>query len=180
MGNLRNYLLAATERAVVESLVGPIKQVHQFQRLLVGEQLIHSKSYKSMTRRNNYTVEFKPGSGNPSPCYGHILFYIKINLQCPNPSFCDNKCKCKKPVYYALINVLKPNKNLVVANVYTGATVPHLVPVVRSDNCITAIPVGDIVQLCFYIDCGYDSTDFVGIFPNQYEKTEVFSKGDID
>ena len=48
VGNLRNYLLAATERAVVESLVGPIEQVHQFQRLLnnnVGEQLIHSKSY---------------------------------------------------------------------------------------------------------------------------------------
>lgn len=56
----------------------------------------HSKSYKSMTRRNNYTVEVKPGSGSPSPCYGHILFYIKINLQCPNPSVCDDKCKCKK------------------------------------------------------------------------------------
>ena len=171
VGNLQNYLLAATERAVVESLVGPIDQVHQFQRLLVGEQLIHSKSYKSMTRRNNFTVEFKSGSGNRSPCYGHILFYTKINLQCPNSSFCDDKCKCKKPVYYALINVLKPNKNLVIANdVYTGATVPHLVPVIRSDNCITAIPVEDIVQLCFNIDCGYDSTSFVGIFPNQYEK----------
>ncbi|XP_068757460.1 uncharacterized protein [Montipora capricornis] len=171
VGNLQNYLLAATERAVVESLVGPIEQVCRFQRLLVGEQLIHSKSYKSMTRRNNYTVEFKPGSGNSSPCYGHILFYIKIYLQCPNPSVCDDKCKCKKPLYYTLMNVLKPNKNLVIANdVYTGATVPHLVPVMRSDNCITAIPVEDIVQLCFYVDCGYDSTSFVGIFPNQYEK----------
>ena len=70
-----------------------------------------------------------------------------------------------------LINVLKPNKNLVIANdAFTGATVPHLVPLVSSANCITAIPVEDIVQLCFYIDCGYDSTSFVGIFPNQYEK----------
>ncbi|XP_044167373.1 uncharacterized protein LOC122951430 [Acropora millepora] len=171
VGNLQNYLLTATERAVVETLVGPVEQVYRFQRLLVGEQLIHSKSYKSMTRRNNYTVEFKPSSGNPSPCYGHILFYIKINLQCPNPSVCNDKCKCKKTLYYTLINVLKPNKNLVIANdVYTGATVPHLVPVIRGDNCITAIPVEDIVQLCFYVDCGYDSTSFVGIFPNQYEK----------
>lgn len=171
VGNLQNYLLTATERAVVETLVGPVEQVYRFQRLLVGEQLIHSKSYKSMTRRNNYTVEFKPSSGNPSPCYGHILFYIKINLQCPNPSVCNDKCKCKKTLYYTLINVLKPNKNLVIANdVYTGATVPHLVPVIRGDNCVTAIPVEDIVQLCFYVDCGYDSTSFVGIFPNQYEK----------
>lgn len=52
----------------------------------------------------------------------------------------------KKPLDYTLMNVLTPNKNLVIANdVYTGATVPHLVPVMRSDNCITAIPVEDIV-----------------------------------
>ena len=69
VGNLQNYILAATEQAAVESLVGPIEQVYRFHRLLVGEQLIHSKSYRSMTRRNNYTVEFEPGSGNPSSCF---------------------------------------------------------------------------------------------------------------
>ena len=109
-----------------------------------------------MTRRNNYTVELKPGSGNPTPCYRHILFYIKINLQCPNPEVCKDKCKCKKTLYCTLMNVLKPNKNLVIANdVYTGATVPHLVPAMRSDNCITAIPVEYNVQLCFYVDCDF-------------------------
>ena len=143
VGNLRNYVLAATERAVLESLVGPIKQVRQFQRCLVGEHLIHSKSYKSMTRRNNFTVEFMSGSENPTLCYGHVLFYAKIYLQCPNPSFCGNACKCKRAVCYALINVLKPNKNLVIADdAFTGATIPHLVPVVSStsDSCLAAIP----------------------------------------
>lgn len=54
--------------------------------------------------------------------------------------------------------------------VYTGATLPHLVPGMRNDSsyCIIAIPVEDIVQLCFYIDCGYDGTFFMGIFHNQY------------
>ena len=173
VGNLRNYVLAATERAVLESLVGPIKQVRQFQRCLVGEHLIHSKSYKSMTRRNNFTVEFMSGSENPTLCYGHVLFYVKIYLQCPNPSFCGNACKCKRAVCYALINVLKPNKNLVIADdAFTGATIPHLVPVVSStsDSCLAAIPVENIVRLCFYIDCGLDCISFVGIFPNQIEK----------
>lgn len=60
------------------------------------------------------------------------------------------------------MNALKPNKNLVIANdVYTGATVPHLVPVIKGDNFITAILVEDIVQLCFYVECGYDSTSFL-------------------
>ena len=168
---MQNYVLAPTERAVLESLVGPIKQVLQFQRLLVGEQLIHSKSYKSMTRRNNFTIEIKPGSENPTSCYGQVLFYVKIYLQCPNPSFCGNACKCKKAVFYALINVLQPNKNIVIADdAFTGATIPHLIPVVSSDRCLTAIPVEDIVRLCFYIDCGSDCISFVGIVPNQFEK----------
>lgn len=72
VGNLRDYLLTNTERLVIESLLGAVRRVYRFQRLLVGEQLIHSKSYKSMTRRNNFTVEFKPGSENPGPCFGHI------------------------------------------------------------------------------------------------------------
>ena len=42
----------------------------------VGDQLIHSRSYKSMTRRNKYTVKFKPG-------YGEIMFYVKVDLQYP-------------------------------------------------------------------------------------------------
>ena len=173
VGNLRNYVLAATERAVLESSVGHIKQVHQFQRLLVGEHLIHSKSYKSMTRRNNFTVEFMSGSENPTSCYGHILIYVKIYLQCPNPSFCGSECKCKRAVCYALINVLKPNKNLVIADdAFTSATIPHLVPVVSStsDSCLAAIPVENIVRLCFYVDCGLDCISFVGIFPNQIKK----------
>ena len=171
VGNLRNYLFTAVERAVVESLTGPVREAYQFFRLLVGEQLIHSKSYKSMTRRNNYTIKFKGSSGDSPPTFGPILFYAKMYLRCPNPSFCGNSCKCRKPLFYALVNVLKPDQNLAIANdPYTGAIVPHLLPVIRSDNCITAIPVDNIVQLCFYVDCGHDSTPFVGMFPNQYEK----------
>lgn len=101
------------------------------------------------------------------------LVYVKIYLQCPNPSFCGNACKCKRVVCYALINVLKPNKNLVIADdAFSGATIPHLVPVVSttSNNCLTAIPVENIVRLCFYIDCGLDCISFVGISPNQIEK----------
>jgi len=34
-------------------------------------------------------------------------------------------------------------------------------PNLRSLYCITAIPLEDIVQLCFYVDCGYDSTNII-------------------
>lgn len=42
---LRKYLLTVIERTVLECLVGPIVEVFQFQRLLVGVQLMHSKVY---------------------------------------------------------------------------------------------------------------------------------------
>ena len=64
-----------------------------------------------------------------------------------------------------------PKNNLVIAHdVYTGTSVPHLFSVIGSDNCIIAICMDNIVQLWFYIDCGYDGISFVGIFPNQYGK----------
>ena len=89
VGNLRDYLLTNTERLVIESLLGAVRRVYKFQRLLIGEQLIHSKSYKSMTRRNNFTVEFKPGSGNPGPCFGHIhCIVLHENSLVVPKSFC--------------------------------------------------------------------------------------------
>ena len=175
VGNLRNYLFTAVERAVVESLTGPVREAYQFFRLLVGEQLIHSKSYKSMTRRNNNTIKFKGSSGDSPPTFGQILFYAKIYLHCPNPSFCGNSCKCRKPLFYALVNVLKPDQNLAIANdPYTGAIVPRLLPVIRSDNCITAIPVDNIVQLCFMLTVVMTVLPLWECFPLSMKKTEGF------
>ena len=154
----------------MECSVGPVKEVFQFQRLLVGDQLIHSKSYKSITRRNNYTITFKPVNGDSKSCYGEVMVYVKVYLQCPISSFCSDTCKCETPKYYALIIVLERSDLVIADDPYTGATVPHLVPVTRSDNCITAIPVENILQLCFRIDCGHDIPSFLGFFPNQYEK----------
>ena len=52
-----------------------------------------------------------------------------------------------------------PKNNLVIVHdVYTGTSVPHLFSVIGSDNCIIAICMDNIVQLWFYIDCGYDDS----------------------
>ena len=69
------------------------------------------------------------------------------------------------------MTVPKPKNNLVIAHdVYTGTTVPHLFPVIGSHNYIIPIYMDNIVQLWFYIDCGYDGISSVEIFPNQYGK----------
>ena len=104
VGTLRKYVLTVVERAVVELLAGPVAEVFQFKRLLIGTQVIHSKTYKCMTRRNNYTVKFKSGNGDfDCMSFGEILFYVKCFVQCPIPSFCCDSCKCKTAKYLTII-----------------------------------------------------------------------------
>lgn len=171
VGNLRKYVLAVVERAVVELLAGPVAEAFQFKRLLLGTQMIHSKAYKCMTQRNNYTIRLKPGNEDLDHLsFGEILFYVKCFVQCPIPSFCSDSCKCKTAKCYAVVEVLEQNKDIVIANdPYTGAVVPHLIPVIRKTNSLSAVPVENIVGICFHINCG-NNTSFLGIFPNQYEK----------
>jgi len=82
-----------------------------------------------------------------------------------------DSCKCKTAKYYAIVEGLEQNKDIVIANdPFTGAVVPHLIPVIRNDHSFSAVPVENIVELCFHLNCGDDNTSFLGIFPNQYEK----------
>ena len=45
----------------------------------------------------------------------------------------------KTAQYYAIVEVLEENKGFVVANdPYTGAIVPHLIPVIKKENSLSA------------------------------------------
>ena len=171
VGNLRKYVFSVIER-VVELFVGPVGEVFKFKRLLLGTQVVHFKAYKCMTRRNNYTIKFKSGKGDLGHLsFGEILVYVKCFAECPIPSFCCDSCKCKTAQYFAIVEVLEENKEIVIANEpYTGAIVPHLTPVIRKENSLSAVPVQNILGICFRINCGNGNTSFLGIFPNQYEK----------
>ena len=170
IGKVNCTVFSAQTKAVVETVVGPASKVYQFLRLQVGDQLIHCKEYRSMTKRNNYTVEYKI-EPTGSRCYGHVHFFIKCYIKCPNPQFCSPACKCIEPTHLAVVNKLERNADLVIANdQHTGALVNHIVPV-KMNHLVEAIRIADIVRLCVYIDCGSGGeTAFVGLFPNQFEK----------
>ena len=69
VGRLRKYVLTVIACAVVEQFAGPVAEVFQFKRFLIGTKVIHSRAYKYMTRRNNYTVNFKAGNGEFGSVY---------------------------------------------------------------------------------------------------------------
>ena len=152
--------LLLNEQYVVELFAGPVGEVFKFKRLLLGTQVVHSKAYKCMTRRNNYTIKFKSGKGDLGHLsFEEILFYVKCFAECPIPSFCCDSCKCKTAQYFAIVEVLEENKDIVIANdPHTGAIVPHLIPVIRKENSCFAVPVQKILGICFHINCGNGAT----------------------
>ena len=143
VGRLQKYVLTVIECAVVEQFAGPVAEVFQFKRFLIGAKVIHSRVYKCMTRRNNCTVKFKAGNGDLECLFfGEVVFYVQCFAQCPIPSFCCDACKCKTANYFAIVDVLEQIKDIVIANdPYTGAVVPHLIPVIRNENLLTAVAV---------------------------------------
>ena len=63
-------------------------------------------------------------------------------------------------IFHSLNNIPRsPNKEIVIANdPYTGAVVPHFLPVVRKENDLIAVPLESIVGRCFHMNCGNENT----------------------
>lgn len=169
VGTTNKFHMPPTEKAVVETAIGSVSQVKQFQRLLTGDQLIHCKRYKSMTRRNNFTIQYEAQPLGLT-CYGQVKYCVKCQLACPNPHFCSQGCVCCKPHYLAVINKLEADAYLHLAkDKHTGAKLSHFIPVIKGTS-LSAIAVEQIRRICVYIDCGSKDTAYIGLFPNQYEK----------
>ena len=55
--------------------VESISDVTFFSRLQIGEAVFHSRSYKRVSRRNNYTIAYQQGD---SICYGYIEAFFSV------------------------------------------------------------------------------------------------------
>ena len=55
--------------------VESISDVTFFSRLQIGEAVFHSRAYKRVSRRNNYTIAYQQGD---SMCYGYIEAFFSV------------------------------------------------------------------------------------------------------
>lgn len=170
IGAIIKHTLTVQHRQLVEKEIGEISDVYKFKRITIDGRIIHCKEYKPGMRRNNYTVQYHLPSGSQVG-HGHILYFIKCYVKCPNPVFCSDECPCKVATYRAIINSLIRDPNTVLSSDnITGASVPHIVPVSASANEIVAIPLQMISKICVHVDCGTNGISFVATFPNMFEK----------
>ena len=169
VGAVVRHTLNVHHRQLVERDMGNVGEVFKFKRVLIGTTTFHCKDYKPGIRRNNFTVQFQ-SPFCPQPSYGHILYFIKFYVKCPNPVFCSDVCPCKVPHCCAIIeHLLRDNGTVLSTDAITGASAPHIVPVLSTGETVV-IPLDIIVQVCVHIDCGSDGKSFVATFPNMFEK----------
>ena len=80
-------------------------KVWMFRRCFIGEVLYHSKSYKRVTARNDYTVQFQHLTDT---YFGSIHTFAKVEEKCLKAVCSEQKCCCDVSCHYvAIIEVLE-------------------------------------------------------------------------
>ena len=167
IGALKYFEATSGEKNAIEQVLGgPVSKCFKFSRLDLRGDVIHSTSYKRVSKRNSYTVQFH---GKGEVAYGQVKYFAKVFKRCRNPVFCGQSCECKLPVYVAVINLFELSNIQLAHDNVTGATVPHIIPIKKETNGLTAVQVSEIIQLCVRISC-HDDINFVCLFPNRFEK----------
>ena len=101
-----------------------------FRRCLIDGILFHSKSYKRVIARNDYSVKFQHLDNMH---YGSIHVYVKVEEKCQKALCNYQKCSCHLPChYFAILEVLdKDDEQL---PTYRGRTVVNHITKVKTSN----------------------------------------------
>lgn len=140
-----------------------------FDRLKIDRDIIHSKSYHRVTKRNSTIIEFKSQDGDLA--YASIKYFVSFKKMCTN-AFCNIKCNCKVKEYICMLEEFeKDDANVMETSNLKGprANITHLIPVKRDKQNLSFIFVNQIIQSCFLIDTGTGNM-YVGIPPNRIER----------
>lgn len=108
-----------------------------FKRCQLEGVIYHSKCYKRVTARNNFTVAFSDGQNS---LYGSVLSYVKVEEMCHSAECQDNLCTCALPRrYFALVEVLESDPTIILPKVSRIPVIKHIVRVKPSQRYIDTI-----------------------------------------
>lgn len=135
-----------------------------FRRCLIDGILFHSKSYKRVIARNDYSVKFQHLDNMH---YGSIHVYVKVEEKCQKALCNYQKCSCHLPChYFAIVEILdKDDEQL---PTYRGRTVVTHITKVKTSNRLVAVPVVNIIRK--YLKVDVSSGCYMCLLPNPYEK----------
>ncbi|XP_044164670.1 uncharacterized protein LOC114974471 [Acropora millepora] len=136
-------LSAVLTHSVESNLRARISRVFSFKRIQVNRDIIHSKSYLNISRRNSCTVYVNDLG------FVEVKLYLKVFVECQNALFCSDLCSCKQPSYFGIADCcLRPAADITLSSDnFTNCEPGHIIPVKR-ENCSNVIfPVTSLVHL---------------------------------
>lgn len=138
--------------------------IWSFKRCQIRGTVYHSQSYKRVTARNNFTVNF---SGKKQSEYGFVLNYVKVQGKCYQAfcrlTHCDCQLQCN---YFALLRILVKHQDQL-PRLKGTVVVGHILRV-KETTQIVAVPLGCIEQKCMLVSNSNGS--FVCYLANRIER----------
>lgn len=136
--------------------VESISDVTFFSRLQIGEAVFHSRAYKRVSRRNNYTIAYQQGD---SIRYGYIETFFSVKN---NPRVACGAVIA--PMSMSGQHVCKSHEVL-------GRPISHIVCLHEPNkNRFKVVAVEDIMDICVYIKFSDCDVSYAAHFPNHIEK----------
>ncbi|XP_033726096.1 uncharacterized protein LOC117315808 [Pecten maximus] len=157
VGAVTTNFLTEMEQHAVTHKVGPYHRLLFFKRAYINGFIVQSKNYRTMTKRNNTVVQYGKMD------FGQVIMFVKVFLQCPDAHFCTIICKCKTPVYLAVIDSISILPKQLSSD---NKTVLQVSP---ACGILKAVNIKDITALCVSVPISKDLS-FLAIPVNRVEK----------
>ena len=133
-----------------------VSDITFFSRFQIGEAVFHSRAYKRVTGRNNYTIAYQQ---EHSICYGQIEVFVVIR---------DNASMSCGAV---LSSLAVPSKQVCKSHVILGSPDSHIVCLHQPNrNRFTIVPLEDIIDVCVYMKFSDCDLGYAALFANHIER----------
>ena len=136
--------------------VESVSDITFFSRVQIGEAVLHSKAYKRVTRRNNYTIAYQK---EDNIFYGQIEVFFVIRG--------DIGMVCGA----VLSSLAVSSKQVCKSHEILGSPVSHIVCLRQPNrNRFTVVPLEDIIDVCVYMKFSDCDLGYAALFANHIER----------
>ena len=136
--------------------VESISDIAFFSRLQIGEAVLHSREYKRVTRRNNFTIAYKQGQGIS---YGQIETSFVLR---EHPGIVCGA---------VLFTLAVSSKHVCKVHEVFGSPVSHIICLHQPNrHRFTVVPLEDIIDVCVYMKFSDCNCGYAALFANHIER----------
>ena len=138
--------------------IGPFSNYQMFKRAQINRQIVHSKKYHAVTRRDNTIVKYNDS-------FGQVEIFLKVYPTCTS---CNKDCVCSSAQYLAILNKMKHAPN-VLPNLERSSRMCHMVAVQAPMGDFIAVQIKEITNVCVSVSAS-ENLCFVSARPNRVER----------